>query len=80
MKEETLSNPEAFETPSREQVVSDALLALRIRSLIADKEMITAQANETFGRCGAWNCDYSAWYQKIDAELQELFKKAIDLA
>lgn len=63
-------------TENETEVGSDALLALRIRSLIADKEMITAQANETLGRCGAWNCDYNAWYQEIDTELQELFKKA----
>lgn len=45
---------------------------LKIRSLIADKEMVIAQANHDLARFGAWQFDYSAQNGQIDAEIQEL--------
>jgi hypothetical protein len=54
----------------------DALVSLRIRSLIADKEMVTAQANLDLARSGEWRCDYSAWHGQIDAEIEKLFDQA----
>lgn len=71
---EHVTDPEASEAPSGEQVASDALFALRIRSLIADKEMITARANDALARGGQWDCDYHAWYQEVDSEIQYLLK------
>lgn len=53
----------------------DEFVSLRVRSLIADKEMITAQANLDLARSGEWRCDYAAWHGQIDAEIQELLKK-----
>lgn len=57
-------------------VASSELVSLRIRSLIADKEMVTAQANLDLARGGEWRCDYAAWHGQIDAEIQELLKQA----
>ena len=55
---------------------STDLLALRIRSLIADKEMITAIANLDIARAGEWRQDYQAWHGQIDKEIEELFSEA----
>ena len=52
------------------------LLALRIRSLIADKEMVTATANLDLTRGGEWRCDYQAWHGEIDAKIEALFSEA----
>ena len=57
---------------------STDLLALRIRSLIADKEMVTATANLDIKRGGEWRCDYQAWYREIDAKIEALFSEAND--
>ena len=51
------------------------VVMLRIRSLIADKEMVTAQANLDLARSGEWRCDYAAWHGQIDAEIKELLKQ-----
>ena len=61
-------------------VALDPLVSLRIRSLIADKEMVTAQANLDLARGGEWRCDYAAWHGQIDAEIQQLLKQANDQA
>lgn len=50
----------------------DGLLELRIRSLIEDKAMVTAQANLDLARGREWRCDYAAWHGQIDAEIQNL--------
>ena len=55
---------------------STDLIALRIRSLIADKEMVTAIANLELARAGEWRQDYQAWHGQIDKEIEELFSKA----
>ncbi len=49
---------------------------LKIRSLIADKEMVTAQANYETLRFGEWRMDYPGWHGQIDKEIQELFTLA----
>lgn len=48
------------------------LLSLKIRSLIADKEMVTAQANLDLVRAGEWRCDYSAWHGSITEEIKPI--------
>lgn len=49
------------------------LLELRIRSAIADKEMVTAMANRDL-QCGdGWRCDYAEWHREISKEIEELF-------
>ena len=68
---ETNSDPEINPQAGR-----DGLLALKIRSLIADEEMVTAAANMSLQQYGQWNCDYQAWHREIDKELSELFEKA----
>jgi hypothetical protein len=45
---------------------------LRIRSLISDKEMVTAQANLDLARGGDWRCDYAQWHGQINAEILKL--------
>ena len=54
----------------------DALLALGIQSLIADKGMIVASANRDLTCYGEWRTDYNAWHDQIDAEIQALFSQA----
>ena len=48
------------------------LLVLKIRSLIADKEMVTAQANLDLARGGEWRTDYAAWHVQFEVEIQSL--------
>jgi len=57
-------------------VANDVLLALRIRSLIADKEMVTATANLDLARGGEWRLDYSAWQGQLNVEIDALFSEA----
>ena len=47
------------------------LTLLKIRSLIADKEMVTAQANLDLAR-GGWTMDYWAWHVRIDRDITQL--------
>lgn len=51
------------------------LKLLKIRSLIADKEMVIATANMDLTRGDQWRCDYSSWQQSINAEIAELMKE-----
>ena len=51
----------------------DALLALRVQSLIADKGIIVASANRDLTCYGEWRGDYNAWHEQVDAEIQALF-------
>jgi hypothetical protein len=71
-------NKTASKTVSSPCSPSHDLLALRIRSLIADKEMVTATANLDIARAGEWGQDYQAWHGQIDKEIEELFSKAND--
>jgi len=49
------------------------LLELRIRSAIADKEMVTAMANRDL-QCGdGWRYDYAEWHREVSKEIEELF-------
>ena len=48
---------------------------LKIRSLIADKEMVTATANMNLSRGGEWLCDYSAWHAQIDQRIETLLEE-----
>ncbi len=50
------------------------VLELKIRSLIEDKAMITAQANRDM-QLGEWRCDYATWHGQIDCEIRGLFSK-----
>ena len=61
---------------ARAGVTCTALVALRIRSLIADKEMIIASANRDITQYGEWRTDYNAWHAQTDRELQSLFSEA----
>lgn len=51
------------------------LTTLRIRSLIADKDMITSQANLDLARGGEWRADWAQAHGQIDAEIQTLLAK-----
>lgn len=53
------------------------ILILRIRSLIADKEMVTAQANHDLARFGEWRFDYSAQNDLINAEINALLEERL---
>ena len=57
-----------------ENTTSPELLALRFRSLIADKEMVTANANLDVARGGEWQSDHYAKYKEIDSEIKALFE------
>jgi hypothetical protein len=65
-REERLNYPKAKRARDQE------LAILKIRSLIADKEMIVEMAKRDNARDG-WLCDYHAWSKEIDAEIQSLF-------
>lgn len=61
------------ETPCSRLRIPRHLLELRIRSAIADKEMVTAMANRDL-QCGdGWRCDYAEWHRAISKEIEELF-------
>ena len=54
---------------------NDDITYLKIRSLIADKEMVTATANMNLSRGGEWLCDYSAWHAHIDQQIETLLER-----
>jgi hypothetical protein len=56
--------------------INNELLVLKIRSLIADKEMVTAQANRDMTCGDGWRTDYAAWHGQLDAEIQSLLDQA----
>lgn len=47
---------------------------LRIRSLIADKEMVAATANRELQQFGEWQCDHQEHHYEIDQQIEELIK------
>ncbi len=53
------------------------ILALQIRNLIAEREFITAQANNDLAAIGHWQCNYVEPVREIEKEIQELFKQAL---
>ena len=57
-------------------VESTYLLALRIRSLIADKELVTARANRDLQVGIDWCQDYHEWHRQIDTEINALLSEA----
>jgi len=69
-REERLNYPKAKRARDQE------LTILKIRSLIADKEMIVASANRDLTCYGEWRTDYNAWHEQTDAEIQVLFSQA----
>lgn len=48
---------------------------LKIRSLISDKEMVTAIANKDTTRGGEWLGDYCAWHAEIDRQINGLINE-----
>ncbi len=50
------------------------ILLLQIRNLIAEREMITAQANLDLSR-GGWLRDYADDSRMLDREIQKLFRQ-----
>lgn len=61
---------------AKERLDSSDLFTLRIQSLIADKNGITAQANADLAAYDQWQADYSQWRREVDAELEGLFSEA----
>lgn len=53
--------------------MTEELRLLKIRSLISQKEMITAEANMDLARRGEWSCNYAEWHRQIDEEISKLF-------
>jgi len=53
------------------------LVLLKIRNLIADKEMITAIANRALAM-GGWDLDYAAMHHDCETSIQELLRIAND--
>ena len=47
---------------------------LMVRSLVADKEFITAQADRDLRICGKWCCDYETQYNVIQEQLRTLMR------
>ena len=64
------------ETPCSRLLIPRPLLELRIRSAVADKEFVTAMANNDLHRYGEWRCDYSEWSREIVKEIEDLFSSA----
>ena len=68
----------ACQTPEPQGAGRDALLALRIRSLISDKEMVVAMANRDAQFRDGWLCDYAKWHGEIEEKIQRLLSEAND--
>ena len=43
------------------------ILVLRLRSAVADKEMVVNQANRDVQFYDGWSCDYKSWQAECDA-------------
>ena len=52
-----------------------ALDILRIRSLIADKEMLISRANNDLAVGGYWLGDYEGWAREIQGEIDAILKQ-----
>lgn len=79
---QTESKPKPAEQPTDEGLdgtpcsrlrIPRHLIELRIRSAIADKEMVTAMANRDLQYGDGWRCDYTEWHREVSKEIEELF-------
>ena len=52
-----------------------ALDLLRIRSLVADKEMLVSRANNDLAVGGYWLGDYEGWAREIQGEIDAILKQ-----
>jgi hypothetical protein len=52
----------------------EEIILLKIRNLIADKEMEVAIANKEMD-LGNWLCDHALIVRELDNEIQQLFKE-----
>jgi len=58
-----------------------ALDLLRIRALVADKEMLVSRANNDLAVGGYWLGDYEGWAREIQGEIDAILKQnVLDLA
>ena len=46
---------------------------LKIRNLLADKEMLIARANRELQQCGEWRSDWRAQIERISYKITEAF-------
>lgn len=51
------------------------LVALKIRHLICDREMITASANLEIARADNWTCDWGKASREVAVEIDVLLKE-----
>jgi hypothetical protein len=54
---------------------AEELLRFKLRSAIADKEMVVNQANRDVQCYDGWSCDYKAWQDDCDAVINGLLKE-----
>lgn len=52
--------------------MSAEIILLKIRNLIADKDIVSAQANRDLSLDG-WRMDYTAWHSQLSIEIETLF-------
>lgn len=55
------------------------LLLLRLRSAIADKEWVIAQANRETHHGDFWTCDWNQGVQDAESEIQSLIQQILNL-
>jgi hypothetical protein len=59
----------------RQMSVTNETRDLRVRSLIADKEMMVAAAHRDMATFGEWRCHYDARCSQINVEILRLLKE-----
>ena len=60
--------------------VCSAVDLLRIRALVADKEMLVSRANNDLAVGGYWLGDYEGWAREIQGEIDAILKQNADLS
>jgi hypothetical protein len=57
-----------------------ALDLLRIRALVADKEMLVSRANNDLAVGGYWLGDYEGWAREIQGEIDAILKQNAEVS
>lgn len=71
-----IQREERLNYPNAKRIRDQEMIALKIRSLISDKEMVVARANRDAQFGDGWLCGYAAWHDEIEEKIQRLFSDA----
>ena len=53
-------------------------ILLRVRNLLEERALLTAQANHDTAKFGEWRCDYTIPHAQISAEIERILSENIE--